>query len=441
MPNILSLRSYSIGFANRRILTNIDLDIEDTGVTHVLGACGSGKSTLFRSLAGLNEKSNQFRCSGSAIYLGEQLGKREHPALLEQIPASLVLNVADSIVGSIPDRASLTQKQQRSLVFRLFDLYDCNHLLSELSTPLTKLGLADRRIVLILGLVTTAPALLMLDEPTADIPADEARSILRIIGTIAEQRAVMLVQHNQALAKELNGNAILLAGGRIQEEGATKELLSNPQSTAGREFMATGTCAAPDPDCDPSNLDEVYINRYQPKVRKKSKLPKKSPFGPRGFRWVAKNSLAATPRPGLLADQAFDLEALAKVGVNFLLSLEEQETVSRTLASEFGIEVYHFPIQDMQAPELDAVEKLTALIDRKIKSGNCLAVHCKAGLGRTGTVIASYFVKSGMTPLEATRKIRCVDPRMIQSEQQENFITEFHNWLQDHHLEYHEICT
>ncbi len=441
MANILSLRNYSIGFANRRILTDIDLDIEDIGVTHVLGACGSGKSTLFRSLAGLNEKSSQFHCSGSAIYLGERLGRRERPALLEQKPASLVLSVADSIIGSIPERASLTQKEQQSMVFRLFDLYDCNHLLSELSTPLTQLQLADRRSVLILGLVTTAPALLLLDEPTADLPLNEARRILGIIKAISAQRAVMLVQHNQALAKELNGNAILLAGGRIQEEGTTKELLSSPQSTAGKEFMATGTCAAPDPDCDPANLDEVYINRYQPKVSKKSKSPNNTPFGPRGFHWVAKNSLAATPRPGLLADQAFDLEALAKVGVNFLVSLEEQETVSSALASEFGIEVYHFPIQDMRTPALAAAEQLTTLIDNKIKSGNCLAVHCKAGLGRTGTVIASYLVKSGMTPLEATRKIRCVDPRMIQSEQQENFITEFHHWLKNHHLEYHETRT
>jgi atypical dual specificity phosphatase len=214
--------------------------------------------------------------------------------------------------------------------------------------------------------------------------------------------------------------------------------LTEPKSAAGKEFMVTGTCAAPDPNSDPEALDKVYIDRYQPKVSKKPKSPKRTPFGPRGFRWVIKNSLAATPRPGLLADPAFDLQALAKVGVNHLISLEEQETVPRTLASEHGIEVHHFPIQDMRAPGLAETEALTLHIGEKIRAGNCLAVHCKAGLGRTGTIIASYFVKSGMTALEAKRKIRCIDPRMIQSQQQEDFIEEFQGWLQDRHLEYHE---
>jgi atypical dual specificity phosphatase len=441
MPNILSLRNYCIGFANRRILIDLDLDIEDKGVTHVLGPCGAGKSTLFRSLAGLNDRSCHFHCSGSATYLGEKLGLRERPALLEQKPGSLILNVAESIINSIPDRANLNQQQQQAVVLRLFDLYDCNHLIENLSTPLTHLPLIDRRIVLILGLVSAAPALLLLDEPTADIPKDEAKTVLRLIQMIAEQRAVMLVQHNQKLAKELNGNAILLAGGRIQEDGITTDLLTEPKSAAGKEFVATGTCAAPDPDSDPETLDKVYIDRYQPKVRKKPKSPQKTPFGPRGFRWVTKHSLAATPRPGLLADLTFDLQALAKVGVNHLISLEENETVSRMLASEHGIEVHHFPIPDMQAPGLAETDALTLHIDEEIRAGNCLAVHCKAGLGRTGTIIASYFVKSGMNPLEAMRKIRCIDPRMIQSQQQEDFIEEFHGWLQDHPLEYHESVT
>jgi atypical dual specificity phosphatase len=429
MPSILSLRKYTVSFGDRRILSNLDLDIEETGLTHVLGACGSGKSTLFRSLAGLNDKSHNFRCEGNAIYLGERLGARDRPALLEQKPAALVDSVADSIIRQLPDRSSLTRNQQMSLVLRLFEMYDCSRLRQAMSTPLSRLSLMDRRMVLILGMVTTAPALLLLDEPTADLPLDEARRILRLALDIAEHRAVMLVQHNQSLAKEHNVPAILLAGGRIHEEASTRALLENPGSAAGREFMATGTCAVPSPDADLASLDQTYVDRYQPRTEKKSKLPKITPFGPRGFHWVITNRLAATPRPGLLSEQQFDLQALAKVGVDHLVCLEEQETVSRTLASELGIEIRHFPIPDMKTPGFTDTEDLITHIETMIRLGKCVAVHCKAGLGRTGTIIASYLIKNGMTPLEATRKVRRMDPRMIQSEEQENFIEEFYDWL------------
>ena len=252
---------------------------------------------------------------------------------------------------------------------------------------------------------------------------------MRLARDIAKHRAVMLVQHNQSLAKEFNSPAILLAGGRIHEEAFTRELLENPKSVAGKEFMTTGTCAAPSPDADPTSLDQAFIARYQPRIGKKSKLPKTTPFGPRGFHWVVTNKLAATPRPGLLSEQKLDLQALVKVGVDYLVCLEEQETVSRALASELGIEICHFPIQDMKKPGLEETDNLITHIEQKIRLGKCIAVHCKAGLGRTGTIIASYLIKNGMTPIEATRKVRCMDPRMIQSEEQECFIEEFHEWL------------
>jgi len=258
---------------------------------------------------------------------------------------------------------------------------------------------------------------------------DEARKILRLAHDIAKHRAVMLVQHNQSLAKEYNGPAILLAGGHIQEEASTRELLESPKSVAGKEFMATGTCAAPSPDADPEALDQAFIDRYKPTIVKKSKFPKRTPFGPRGFHWVITNKLAATPRPGLLSEQKLDLQALAKVGVDYLVCLEEHVAVSRGLATELGMEMLHFPIQDMQKPDLNDTGNLIAHMDSMIKQGKCIAVHCKAGLGRTGTIIASYLIKNGMTPIEAKRKVRCLDPRMIQSEEQECFIEEFYDWL------------
>jgi atypical dual specificity phosphatase len=51
-----------------------------------------------------------------------------------------------------------------------------------------------------------------------------------------------------------------------------------------------------------------------------------------------------------------------------------------------------------------------------------VAVHCGAGLGRTGTVVAAYFVTRGMGPREAVAKVRDLRPGSVETAEQERAI-------------------
>ena len=130
-----------------------------------------------------------------------------------------------------------------------------------------------------------------------------------------------------------------------------------------------------------------------------------------------------------MGDVDYDMQALAKVKIDWLVSLEEEKTVPERYANEVGIKIRHLPIQDMRTPGLAATRELVTEMHDWLTAGKRLAVHCKAGLGRTGTIIAAYFVFIGLRPLEAIQKVRCVDHRMIQSEEQERFIQVFFDWL------------
>lgn len=420
---LLSIRSFSARFGEKIILADINLDLKVKGVTHLFGPCGAGKSTLLRSIAGLNEQSSIYRSQGEVLYKGEELGTLDYPPLLEQKPSSLLKNIFDSIIDNVPERASLSPPQQTELVNRLLNAYGVKALCLKLGTPLTELSLCERRIVLILGLIATAPELVMLDEPTADLNKADAKLMLNFLGKISENRAVLIVQHNQQQALDMGGEALLLAGGVIHEAAATQQLLQDPQSAAGKEFVGSGTCAVPSPNTDPAFLDEAFVNKYMPVNSASNTRPEVIPFGPRGFRWIEDKRLAATQRPGLLQDLIFDLKALRKVNIGWLISLEEEVLFSEELASEYGIQIRHLPIADMQPPTREEAKTIAAEISLLLKSGERVAVHCKAGLGRTGTVLASYYVYSeGLGAQEAIQKIRCVDPRMIQSQEQEKFI-------------------
>ena len=54
-----------------------------------------------------------------------------------------------------------------------------------------------------------------------------------------------------------------------------------------------------------------------------------------------------------------------------------------------------------------------------------MAVHCEAGLGRTGTIIATYLVSQGASAEEAVSRIRAVEPAAIETAQQIQFLQEY----------------
>jgi atypical dual specificity phosphatase len=62
-------------------------------------------------------------------------------------------------------------------------------------------------------------------------------------------------------------------------------------------------------------------------------------------------------------------------------------------------------------------------MQRAIEQGEVLAVHCKAGLGRTGTILAAWMIREGgLSARGAMERLRRIEPGYIQSEVQENFL-------------------
>jgi protein-tyrosine phosphatase len=80
-------------------------------------------------------------------------------------------------------------------------------------------------------------------------------------------------------------------------------------------------------------------------------------------------------------------------------------------AREAGIELIHFPIRDVDTPRRSQSDDYAALIERLLDllgDGQTVVVHCRGGLGRTGTVAASVLVALGRDADEAIALVRKV---------------------------------
>jgi protein-tyrosine phosphatase len=65
-------------------------------------------------------------------------------------------------------------------------------------------------------------------------------------------------------------------------------------------------------------------------------------------------------------------------------------------------------------------------IDEKIHEGLPVLVHCRGGLGRTGTIVACYLVYNGMSDIEAINYVRTIRPGSIELEGQVRTVQQFY---------------
>jgi len=134
---------------------------------------------------------------------------------------------------------------------------------------------------------------------------------------------------------------------------------------------------------------------------------------PSGFSWVEKPLLAAMARPSGPEDLAW----LREQGIELLLSLTE-ERPRRDWIDDAGLLVFHEPLEDMEPPEQEQLDRCVSAIVRANERKMGVAVHCGAGLGRTGAVLAAYFVARGLSAGNAIARIRRLRPGSVETDEQ-----------------------
>ncbi|CEF60571.1 Protein-tyrosine phosphatase,receptor/non-receptor type domain and Dual specificity phosphatase, catalytic domain and Protein-tyrosine/Dual specificity phosphatase domain and Protein-tyrosine phosphatase, catalytic domain and Dual specificity phosphatase, subgroup, catalytic domain-containing protein [Strongyloides ratti] len=93
-----------------------------------------------------------------------------------------------------------------------------------------------------------------------------------------------------------------------------------------------------------------------------------------------------------------------------------------------GIYYYNFPIPDYEICTIKFIRSIMKVIHFSLNEGN-IAIHCHAGLGRTGTIIAAYFIwHDKLSYFKAIQIVRKNRPRSIQSKIQVEFLKQFDDY-------------
>jgi atypical dual specificity phosphatase len=136
------------------------------------------------------------------------------------------------------------------------------------------------------------------------------------------------------------------------------------------------------------------------------------------------DKLAGMEQPGTGAALDEALSYLAWKGISLLVSLTIDPVDSAT-AQAYGITVLHLPIPDFTAPTQQQIVQFVAAASSMIANGGAVAVQCGAGMGRTGTMLACYFVSDGMAADQAIAHVRELRPGSVETESQVQAVRDY----------------
>ncbi|MEO8888137.1 MAG: ATP-binding cassette domain-containing protein [Jatrophihabitantaceae bacterium] len=227
-------RKLSVRYGAVAAVRELDLSVRAGEILALMGRNGAGKSSLLGALTGLvRPSSGQVRLSGGSLASNGVAGGgdvdprtlrgralTERVGLVPQQPADLLY--AESVAaecGAADRDARAESGTAAALLHRIAGDIDAERHPRDLSE--------GQRLALALAVVlTSAPPLVLLDEPTRglDYPA-KARLVTALRGLAADGHAIVLATHDVELAAEVSGRTVVLADGEIVADGPSREVV------------------------------------------------------------------------------------------------------------------------------------------------------------------------------------------------------------------------
>lgn len=475
----LKLNQYGALFGRRIVLADITCELPDTGVDVLMGPVRAGKSTLFRSLAGVNDANPLFRRWGEAILDGKPVSSDNLPLLAHQNAAVLRGSVREAIIADRRKAESRSARAWDEFARETLETFGLPQLVDSLDAPVFSVAGYLQRAINVLRCAAHAPRLLLVDEPTSGLDERGAELLIPWLREIGRRFRIVVSLHHQGQARKLADRVLLIGGGYLLAYAQVEEFFSLKSNEFVQQFVRTGSLSLPAPDAIVSELDssvspprplprqavvalasvaaapsKISIEPERatpPPMRHPSPCPKPPEahlaalpgpsrtgvedastvglvtmtdhLGPRGFHWIVPGKLAGCPEPGITAPLEYDLDLLRATGITCLITLTEQD-LDQAALKRHELFNLHLPIFDREAPTIGQAYMLLIRMQRLMDQGNALAVHCKAGLGRTGTILAAWLVREGgLSATTAIERIRMINRNFIQTQAQETFLT------------------
>ncbi|HYR35984.1 MAG TPA: ABC transporter ATP-binding protein [Burkholderiales bacterium] len=224
---MLVVRDLDLYYGDAQALDRVSLEVPQGAIVAIIGANGAGKSSLIRTIAGIEVPRD-----GAITFKGERitgldshricnLGIGQVAEGRQVFPSLTVLENLE--IGAMIPRARANAKRQLEEVLAMFPR------LQERTRQIAGTMSGGEQQMLAIGrCLMGAPELIMFDEPSLGLAPLVVQEVLRTIHLLNERGlTILLVEQNVAVSLKISQRAYVLENGRIVMSGSGAELLHN----------------------------------------------------------------------------------------------------------------------------------------------------------------------------------------------------------------------
>ena len=226
-------------FGENTVLRDINLSVSKGEVLSIIGASGSGKSTMLRCINLLETPT-----SGQILYHGKDI--TGHDMNLSQYRAKVgmvfqsfnLFNNMTALNNCITGQVSVLKRSREEAEAIAMKYLERVGMAPYINARPSQLSGGQKQRVAIARALAMEPEALLFDEPTSALDPQMVGEVLDVMRSLAEDGLTMIVvTHEMAFARDVSSKVVFMSGGVICEEGKPHDIFENPQNPKTREFL------------------------------------------------------------------------------------------------------------------------------------------------------------------------------------------------------------
>jgi branched-chain amino acid transport system ATP-binding protein len=235
---MLRTRGLAKEFTGFRAVDDVELDVMPGTVHALVGPNGAGKTTLFNLLTGfLKPSAGTIEIDGHDVtgMRPERIAQRGVARSFQITSLFDELTLAEHVELALQGRDGQgyrfwrSDKKLRRYRGETADLLEQVGLADHASRPAGSLAYGQKRALELALALALSPRLLLLDEPTAGMGAEDVTRTIELIQRVRADRTVVLVEHNMKVVGDLTDRVTVLQFGKVLAEGPYEQVRADPR--------------------------------------------------------------------------------------------------------------------------------------------------------------------------------------------------------------------
>ncbi|MED4990987.1 ABC transporter ATP-binding protein [Parageobacillus toebii] len=225
---MLELRNVSVQYGSFAAVKNVNITVEPGEIVVLLGSNGAGKSTVFRTISGLNKLSE-----GEIVFQGERIDHLSPDRIVQlgivQCAEGRKLFPRMTVYENLLMGAYIYRKEKEKIKQSLQHVYELFPILQKKrNDPAGALSGGQQQMLAIGRALMSHPKLLLLDEPSIGLAPLIVEQMFQIIARINQEgTTILLAEQNAHAALSIAHKGCVFENGTIVVEGTSEQLFAN----------------------------------------------------------------------------------------------------------------------------------------------------------------------------------------------------------------------